>query len=92
MKSFHRVKKNIIQYCMKELRDEELTSEKKSIIRIQEFERYRKHKMKDLHEYESKLGILDEYQDDLLSQVDKCEDDLMNYEMSLQEALQLAND
>jgi hypothetical protein len=87
MKAIHRVKKNTTLYCMKELRTEELESEKKSIEMIQTFEGYRKHKMRDLNEYESKLEYLNEYETDLLKHVDKLEDGLMNFEMSLQEAL-----
>ena len=34
MKAIHKVKKNAIQYCTKELRGEELASEQKSIVRI----------------------------------------------------------
>ena len=83
MKIIHRTKKNTIQYCMKELRDEELASEKKSIETIQKFEGYRKHKMRDLDKYDSKIEYLPEYEKDLLDHVDKLEDDLMKYEMSL---------
>lgn len=90
MKSVHRVKKNTIKYCMKELRDEELASEKKSIETIREFESYRKHKMRDLDQYESKLEYLPEYEKDLIDHVDVLEDDLMKFEMSLQEALVIA--
>ena len=46
--------------------------------------------MRDLHEYESKVEYLKEYEEDLTAQVDKLEDDLMNFEVSLQEALSLS--
>jgi len=68
---------------MKELRDEELGSEKLSIETIQKFEGYRKHKMRDLDKYDSKLEYLSEYESDLLEHVKALEDDLMKFEMSL---------
>ena len=83
MLAIHRVKKNTIQFCMSELRNEELGSEKKSIKTIQEFESYRKHKMRDLNKMESKIDYLPAYENDLKAHVDKLEDDLMTYEMSL---------
>lgn len=46
--------------------------------------------MRDLHEYESKVEYLKEYEEDLNGQVDQLEDDLMNFEVSLQEALSLS--
>ena len=69
MKNTHKLKKNTILYCMKELRDEELGSEKKSVERIREFEGYRKHKMRKLNSFESKLEYLKDYEEDLLEQV-----------------------
>ena len=64
---------------MKQLRDEELASEKKSIERIREFESYMKHKKRDLSAFESKLEYLNEYEADLLKKVDELEDDLMKF-------------
>ena len=92
MKVVHRIKKNTILFCMKELRGEELDSEKKSIKTIQDFESYRKHKMRELNEYESKAEYLDEFCADLLEKVGELENDLMIFEMSLQEALLIAVD
>lgn len=68
---------------MKELRDEELASEKKSIETIREFESYRKHKMRNLDQFDSKIEYLAEYEEDLLKHLDDLEDDLMKFEMSL---------
>ena len=48
--------------------------------------------MRDLNKMESKLDYLPDYENELLTRVDKLEDDLMTYEMSLQEALQIAVD
>ena len=92
MKNLHKVKKNTILYCMKALRGEELMSEKKSIKIIQDFESYRKHKMRELHEHDSKAEYLDDFLADLIEKVNKLEDDLMIFEMSLQEALLIAVD
>lgn len=92
MLAIHRVKKNTIQFCMKELREEELGSEKRSIERIQEFESFRKHKLRDLIKMDQKLEYLADYENELLTRVDTLEDDLMGFEMSLQEALQTAVD
>lgn len=77
---------------MQELRNEELGSEKKSIKTIQDFESFRKHKMRDLNKMDQKLDYLPEYEHELLARVDKLEDDLMTFEMSLQDALQIAVD
>jgi len=92
MREIHRVKKNTVHFCMHALRNEELASEKKSIQTIQVFESFRKHKMRDLNKMESKLGYLPDYENELLTRVDKLEDDLMTFEMSLQDALQIAVD
>ena len=70
MLAIHRVKKNTVMFCMKELRNEELGSEKKSIQTIQVFESYRKHKMRDLDKIEQKLDYLTDYENDLLTHVD----------------------
>ena len=70
MLAIHKVKKNTIQFCMKELRNEELGSEKKSIQTIQAYESYRKHKMRDINKMESKLEYLPDYENDLLTHVD----------------------
>ena len=68
---------------MKELRGEELSSEKKSIQTIQNFESYRKHKMRELNDLDSKAEYLDEFLADLLEKVNKLEEELMIFEMSL---------
>jgi len=83
MKAIHKVKKNTIMFCMKELRAEELSSEKKSIESIQEFESYRKHKMRKLEDFESKTEHYHDFEEDLKEKMNKLEDDLMTYEMSL---------
>lgn len=83
MKNIHKIKKNTIMYCMKELRGEEIASEKKSIKVIEQFESYKKHKMRELHNIESKAEYLDDFLNDLVGKVNKLEDDLMTYEMSL---------
>ena len=48
--------------------------------------------MRDLNKMESKLDYLPDYENELLAHVDKLEDDLMTFEMSLQDALQIAVD
>jgi hypothetical protein len=83
MKAIHKVKKNTIMFCMNELRAEELSSEKKSIESIQEFESYRKHKMRKLDDFESKTEHYHDFEEDLKEKINKLEDDLMTYEMTL---------
>ena len=43
--------------------------------------------MRDLNKMESKLDYLPDYENELLAHVDNIEDDLMAFEMSLQDAL-----
>ena len=92
MKAIHKVKKNTIMFCMQALRSEELSSEKKSIESIRVFEGYRKHQMRNLEDMDSKTEHYQDYEDDLKEKVDNLENDLMTYEMSLQEALVIAVD
>ena len=48
--------------------------------------------MRKLEEFESKTEHYQDFEEDLKEKVDKLEDDLMTYEMSLQEALTIAVD
>lgn len=48
--------------------------------------------MRELGEYDSKAEYLDDFLADLIEKVNKLEDDLMIFEMSLQEALLIAVD
>ena len=88
MKSQHREKKNIIIYCSKVMRDEELLGEKKSIDLIRHFQRLKKHKLRDLEEQEDKALIIDDYETELHTAIEGLEDHLMEIEMLLQSALQ----
>ena len=88
MMTWYDEKKTIIDYCSSELRKNELESEQKSILRIRDFERMKKHKMRGLEDQEEKHTLLQDYQDDLIAKVKVLDTDLMEYEMMLQVALQ----
>lgn len=87
MKQLHKQKQHIIMYCTKVMRDEELLAEKKSIDLIRKFQSKKKHKLRDLDEQEDKALIIEEYETELMNSVEELEDDLMEIEMLLQEAL-----
>lgn len=70
------------------MRDEELNGEKKSIDLIREFQRLKKHKLRDLEEQEDKALIIDDYENELHNAIEGLEDNLMEIEMLLQSALQ----
>ena len=88
MKSQHREKQQIIRYCSKVMRDEELQGEKKSIDLIREFQRLKKHKLRDLEDQDDKALITDDYEAELHTAIEGLEDNLMEIEMLLQSALQ----
>ena len=46
-------------------------------------ESYRKHKMRKLEDFESKTEHYHDFEEDLKEKINKLEDDLMTYEMSL---------
>jgi hypothetical protein len=91
VKKIHKEKQRNIYWCTKLLRDSELEAEKKSIKLIQEFVSFKKHKLKELDAEEEKSHILDDYYDLLISEITNLEEKLMEIEMLLQDALQVAN-
>ena len=90
MKYNHKDKKHKITYCSKVMRYEELLGEKKSIELIRKFQQFKKHKLRELEEQEEKGMIIDDIEKELNDAVEKLEDDLMEIEMLLQDALQTA--
>ena len=70
------------------MRDEELLGEKKSIVLMREFQRLKKHKLRELEDLEEKTYQLEDFEDELMRAVDTLEDNLMEIEMLLQSALQ----
>jgi uncharacterized protein YlxW (UPF0749 family) len=75
---------------MKELKQEELGSEKKSIDLIGKFQSYKKHIMRELEDVDDKddkMQILKKYEDDINNKVNDLESKLMEFEMTLQDAL-----
>lgn len=88
MKLAHKDKSHIITYCSKVMRDKELECEKQSIELIKSFQRLKKHKLRYLDQQDDKAALLDEIECELVEAVEKLEDDLMEIEMLLQDALQ----
>ena len=87
MKMKHKEKQHVILYCEKVMRDEELLAEKRSIELIANFQGLKKHKLRDLENQEDKQLDVDDIERELLDAVDTLEDELMNIEMLLQDAL-----
>jgi len=80
---------------MKELKAEELGSEKKSIELIGKFQSFKKHVMRELEDVDDKddkMQILKSYEDDTNNKVNELESKLMEYEMTLQDALNRATE
>ena len=90
MKMHHKDKQHKITYCSKVMRDEELLGEKRSIELIRKFQQFKKHKLREIEAEDDKQLILEEYEQQLIDAVEKLEDDLMEIEMLLQDALQSA--
>jgi hypothetical protein len=74
-------------YCSKIMKDEELLGEKKSIDHIRNFQRLKKHKLRDLEEQDDKALIIEDYETELHNAIEGLEDNLMEIEMLLQSAL-----
>ena len=92
MKSLHKDKMNTIRYCTKEMRESELKAERDSIELIRKLLSLKKHKLRDIEENpeENNDMMIEESETDLLQQVDVLEDNLMEIEMLLQDALHLS--
>ena len=65
------------------LRNSELDAERKSISKIQEYQSFRKHEIRDLNNQQDKEGQLDEYENRLKTKINDLEDHLLDIEMVL---------
>ena len=83
----HRIKSDTIKYCERELRKEELLAEKKSIELIRDYQSLKKRQFRYMEALEDKAGEIDEYEKKMLKAVEDLEEELMNIEMVLQDAL-----
>ena len=72
------------------MREAELNSEKKSSNIIEKFVSLKKHKLRDLDEQPDKSLLLEEFEKELFDAVDILENEIMELEMHLQQALQNA--
>lgn len=79
--------KNDMKYCGDELKKAEIEAEQKSIKLISEFICYRKVTLAELDKQEDKALQLDQYEENLLFKIINLENELMDIEMLLQEAL-----
>ena len=87
MKIQNKELKRVQIYCEELLRKIELQSERKSTELIAKFTSFRKHQYRDLDLQPDKSLQLDDFETELLKAVAVLEDDLMEIEMLLQEAL-----
>ena len=77
----------IWNYCRQTLHQSELEAESKSVNFIRAFNSLKKHKIEELKSLEDKSIQIDDYEALLIETVASLEDDLMNLEMLLQDAL-----
>ena len=87
MKNLYRQKKHLIEFCSKAMRDSELDCEKRAIQFIADFQGIRKHKFRDIEDQEDRDLQMDDFEKELLGLVNELEDNLMEIEMKLQDAL-----
>lgn len=87
MKAVNKEKQKQMKFCKHELHRAELEAEEKSIRLIRTFNSQQKHMMSDLMEQEDKSMQIDDYEATLLEKIAELEDNLMEIEMLLQEAL-----
>lgn len=87
MKASHKEKLHIITYCSKLMREEELKAEAKSIEMIRELQGKKKHTMRELEGKEDVEMLIEDYEPKLIQEVANLEDNLMDIEMMLQDAL-----
>jgi len=69
------------------MKTEELTADKKSIDKMDDLKSKKKHAYRELEEAEDKMLRIDDVENELIEAVNVCEDDLMEVEMLLQDAL-----
>jgi len=79
----HKKKKNIIAFCERAMRTEELEADKKSIFKLDELKSKKKYAYRELEDAENKMLKIDDVENDLIESVDNIENDLMEIEMLL---------
>ena len=88
MKILNKDKMKIIAFCRVTLREEELEAESKSVNLIRAFNGMRKHKMNEMDNLGEQVQFqIDDYQNHFTEAVNTLEDNLMEIEMLLQDAL-----
>lgn len=92
MKAHHKDKSHIVAYCLDQMRQSELKAERDSIELIRKLQSLKKHKLREFEENpdENNDMAIEEEEGKLLDEVEKLEDELMQIEMLLQDALQAA--
>ena len=89
MKSLNKEKLNTIVYCEQVLRTSEKQAEYESIGKLDTFTKLRKHKFRMLAQQNGNYNFA-AFKKELLTEIDKLEDDLMSTELKLQEILGLS--
>lgn len=87
MKQVNKEKTKNIIFCKNELHQAELNAEQKSIALITKYNSEKKHILNELDELEDKSMQIDDYENTLMDKIADLEDNLMNIEMLLQDAL-----
>ena len=87
MKIINKEKTKQIKFCKNELHQAEVDAEQKSIKLIRQYNSEQKHMLNDLLAQEDKSMQIDDYETTLMDKIATLEDDLMEIEMLLQEAL-----
>ena len=92
MKAHHKEKMNVVTYCSQQMRQSELKAEQDSIELIRKLLSLKKHKLRDIEDNpeDNNDMVVEETEADLLLQVDVLEDNLMEIEMLLQDALHVS--
>jgi hypothetical protein len=90
IKKDHKDKVRHITYCTQTLRNSELDAEKRSIAKIQGYISFKKHLLRELDSQEDMAYQLDEYEKRLGEAIVVLEVELMDIEMLLQDALEVA--
>jgi hypothetical protein len=66
MKNLHKKKKNMVTFCTRAMKDEELMADKKSVAILEALKSAKKHANRVLDEAPDRLLALDEVQGDLI--------------------------
>ena len=87
MKANHKKRKNIILFCQRSMKEEELVADKKSIDKMDALKAKKKYAWKEVENAADRNLMIDDVEKDLKNEVDNVEDQLMEVEMLLQDAL-----